>query len=276
MMKDEDLRSQRDYSEGQREAAHRVLIEVTNILHDYQNDILLIGGWVPDLLFPNKDHIGSIDVDILLNHKNLVEASYATIRRLLISSDYQLHPEKSFSFIRKVSIEGQEYDVDLDILAGKYGGTDAEKFSQHIQGVKALKATGGNFAFEIPASEVVVHAERPDGAKDSAHVKVVSMVAFLVMKAAALGRNKNKDAYDIYFCVKNWPDGIDALAKCFEPVRMHGLVRDMCEKLNEKFASPEHAGPRDIVEFLDIHDEEEAEQLQRDAYERIHQLLESI
>ena len=275
-MKDEDLRSQRDYSEGQREAAHRVLIEVTNILRDYQNDILLIGGWVPDLLFPGKDHIGSIDVDILLNHKNLVEASYATIRRMLLNSDYRLHSEKSFSFIRKVSIEGQEYDVDLDILAGKYGGTNTEKSSQHIQGVKALKATGGNFAFEVPASEVVVQARRPDGAKDSAHVRVVSLVAFLVMKAAALGRSKNKDAYDIYFCVKNWPDGIDALAKCFEPVRTHGLVREMCEILKEKFASPEHAGPRDVVAFLDIHDEEESEQLRRDAYERINQFLESI
>ena len=96
------------------------------------------------------------------------------------------------------------------------------------------------------------------------------------MKAAALGRGKHKDAYDIYFCVKNWPDGIDALAKCFEPVRTHGLVREMCEKLMEKFASPEHAGPRDVAEFLDIHDEEEAAQLRRDAYERIRQLVASI
>lgn len=275
-MKEEDLQSQHDYSEGQREAAHRVLIEVTNLLRDYQNDILVIGGWVPDLLFPYKQHIGSIDVDILLNHRNLVEASYATIKNMLIKNGYVPHSEKYFTFIRKVSIEGQEYDVDLDILAGKYGGTDEGKLSQHIQGVKALKATGGNFAFEIPAIEVVVHAERPDGAKDSAHIRVISLVAFLVMKAAALGRGKQKDAYDIYFCVKNWPEGIDTLAKCFESVRTHGLVREMCEKLEEKFASPEHAGPRDVAEFLDVHDEEEAEQLRRDAYERIHQLLDSI
>ena len=70
-----------DYSEGQKKAAHRILIEVVNILNDYREDFLIIGGWVPDLLFPGKDHIGSIDVDILLNHIKFNRKSYLPINQ---------------------------------------------------------------------------------------------------------------------------------------------------------------------------------------------------
>jgi tRNA nucleotidyltransferase/poly(A) polymerase len=70
-MKDDELKYQTDYFKGQTEAAHRVLIEIVNILSEYKEDLLVVGGWVPDLLFPERGHIGSIDVDILLNHKKL-------------------------------------------------------------------------------------------------------------------------------------------------------------------------------------------------------------
>lgn len=54
MIRDEDLRSSIDYSEGQKEAAHRILIELVNLFQEYQEDIRLVGGWVPHLLFPAK------------------------------------------------------------------------------------------------------------------------------------------------------------------------------------------------------------------------------
>ena len=50
-MRDEEMNYQTDYSEGQKKAANRILIEVVNILNDYREDILIIGGWVPALLF---------------------------------------------------------------------------------------------------------------------------------------------------------------------------------------------------------------------------------
>ena len=35
MIKDEDLKSRIDYSEGQKKAAHRVLVELVNIFREY-------------------------------------------------------------------------------------------------------------------------------------------------------------------------------------------------------------------------------------------------
>lgn len=65
MIRDEDLKSSIDYSEGQKRAAHRVLIELVNIFQKYEDEIRVVVGWVPDLMFPEEGHVGSVYVDIL-------------------------------------------------------------------------------------------------------------------------------------------------------------------------------------------------------------------
>ena len=58
MVRDEDLKSSVDYSEGQKRAAHRVLVELVNIFEEYEDEIRVVGGWVPDLMFPEEGHVG--------------------------------------------------------------------------------------------------------------------------------------------------------------------------------------------------------------------------
>ena len=173
-------------------------------------------------------------------------------------------------------VDGISYDVDVDILAGMYGGTQLKRRSQHVQGIKALKATGGNFAFEFPAQKISVEAERPDGAIDVANVSVVAVVPYIIMKTAAMGRGKVKDAYDIYFIIKHYFGGVRELAKEFEPVRGKNIVIEAKVKLAGKFASENHAGPKDVADFMDLEDEESIEMTKRDAYEQVQALLNLI
>lgn len=273
MIRDEDLKSSIDYSEGQKEAAHRILVELVNIFQEYEDDIRIVGGWVPDLMFPGEGHIGSVDVDVLINHLALHDEGYQNMARILRGSGYREHPDKYFSFVKTVEVEGVPYDVDVDILAGMYGGTQPKKRSQHVQGVRALKATGGNFAFDFPPQKIHVEAKRPDGAVDTANVSVVAVVPYLIMKAAAMGRGKAKDAYDIYFLLKHYRGGIMELAKEFQPSGNRKLVQEMKEKLSGKFASADHSGPKDVVDFLGLEDEEEIALVKRDAYEQVQAIL---
>lgn len=272
MIRDEELRSSADYSEGQTEAARRVLVELVNLFDAYKNEIRVVGGWVPDLMFPDEGHIGSVDVDLLINHLTLKDTGYQTMAKILLKNGYKEHPDKYFSFVKTIQIDGIDYDVDVDILAGMYGGTQNKKRSQHVQGIKALKATGGNFAFDFDAQNVRVEAKRPDGALDVAHVKVIAVVPYLVMKTAAMGRGKAKDAYDIYFLLKHYAGGVGAVSKLFENVKDTNIVSEMKVKLGEKFASIDHAGPKDVADFLEAEDEER-EQIIRDAYEQVQALL---
>lgn len=43
-MRDEELRKSTDYLQGQKEAAHRILVEIVNLLSGYEEDIRVIGG----------------------------------------------------------------------------------------------------------------------------------------------------------------------------------------------------------------------------------------
>ncbi|MBO4394820.1 MAG: hypothetical protein J5819_00550 [Eubacterium sp.] len=275
MIRDEELKSSADYSAGQTEAAHRVLVELVNLFGEYKDEIRIVGGWVPELMFPGEGHIGSVDVDVLINHLTLKDSGYQTMARILMNNGYREHPEKYFSFIKTIVVDSVSYDVDVDILAGMYGGTQKKKRSQHVQGLKALKASGGDFAFQFEAQKVKIETSRPDGAIDVANVSVIAVVPYLVMKTAAMGRGKAKDAYDIYFLIKHYPGGVAALAELFSDVRNTPIIINMKEKLVEKFGSVSHAGPVDVSSFVEA-DAEETEFIRRDAYEQVQALISMI
>ena len=66
------------------------------------------------------------------------------------------------------------------------------------------------------------------------------------------------------------------IAELFASNSQTNIVNDMKKKLDEKFASPEHAGPADIAAFIDSDDEEEIAFIKRDAYEQMQALLKKI
>lgn len=57
------------------EAARSVMIELTRMLGEYREGIVIVGGWVPELLFGHAEHphTGSLDVDLALDHRALGE-----------------------------------------------------------------------------------------------------------------------------------------------------------------------------------------------------------
>ena len=87
MIRDEDLKSSIDYSEGQKKAAHRVLVELVNIFREYEEEIRIVGGWVPDLMFPGEGHVGSVDVDVLINHLTLEDGIAFEFIELMVSKE---------------------------------------------------------------------------------------------------------------------------------------------------------------------------------------------
>lgn len=110
-----------DYNQIAVKAAYSVLIEVVRVLGEYRDNIVLIGGWVPQFLFQNKSelHTGSIDVDLALDHQRISDEGYEGINDLLLDRGYQ--PGKQpFIFHRIVNIEGTEVSVQLDLLSGEY------------------------------------------------------------------------------------------------------------------------------------------------------------
>jgi hypothetical protein len=64
-----------------------------------------------------------------------------------------------------VNDQGHVGSVDVAIPAALYSGTRRGKHSRHVQGLKAMKAAGGDIAFKFEPRRVKSEAPRPDGAK---------------------------------------------------------------------------------------------------------------
>ena len=92
-----------DYTAEAVAAARSVLLELTHLLEQYQAGIVVVGGWVPELSLTEAGsrHIGSLDVDVALDHHLLKEAGYKTIRQLLLSRGYR-QDEQPYVFWEKV------------------------------------------------------------------------------------------------------------------------------------------------------------------------------
>ena len=268
----------RDYSADQVEAARSVLLELAHLLGEYRDDIIVVGGWVPHLILPTgtAPHVGSIDVDLAVNHRNLREAGYATIQALLSRRGYEQDPRQPFIYHRTVGANGKAIKVEVDFLAGEYEGTGAKHRTQPVHKGRARKARGCDLAFDLYV-ETNIEGELPEGGREQARIRVSSAVAFLVMKGMALhDRLKEKDAWDIYFTLIHYPGDLDALAQEIRPHLHHGLVQEGLRKIAEKFASPDHMGPKFVADFEDIQDQDERAIRMRDAYERVSHLLRDL
>ncbi|MHB8836851.1 MAG: nucleotidyl transferase AbiEii/AbiGii toxin family protein [Candidatus Methylomirabilia bacterium] len=263
-----------DYSAEAAAAARSVLIELIHILGRYRDMMVLVGGWIPELLFPHplSPHTGSLDIDLALDHRQLTDEGYRSIGELLLSRGYR-QGKQPFIFERSVPVSDREIVVEIDLLAGEYGGTGRGHRHQRVQDLRVRKARGVDLALDMTV-EIELHGELPEGGRDSVTLRVASIVPFLIMKAIALSeRLKEKDAWDIWFCLRNHPGGMDALAEVFRPHLGHGLVREGLLKLAEKFASTGHVGPTMIADFEMVRDGEERALIQRDAFERVEYLL---
>lgn len=67
--------TRRDYTAEAVAAAKSVLIELVHLLGEYRDEIVLVGGWVPELLLGDQvpPHTGSMDIDLALDHRRLRE-----------------------------------------------------------------------------------------------------------------------------------------------------------------------------------------------------------
>lgn len=270
------MRSAADYPPDAVEAAKSVLVELVHILGEYRDDMIIVGGWVPPLLMPGSSgHVGSTDVDIALNHLAENDETYARISETLKARGYEQNVEQPFIWYRTVGEGGDSVVVEIDFLAAEYGGRGKRHRTQRVQDLKPRKARGADLLFD-GFVEREVSARLPSGAVDSVVVKVAGVVPYIVMKSAALNtRIEEKDAYDIWFTLSNYPGGTAAIAGEFEGLIDHGLVTEAIDVLEAKYASPDHFGPASVAVFLELAGEE-AVLVKRDAYERVQALLSSL
>jgi hypothetical protein len=265
-----------NYEPREVEAAKSVLVELMQILGEYREQMVLIGGWVPFFHF-GATHTGSTDIDIALDREAITDDVYNTIRGHLEKRGYR-QGKQPFIFLRDVpQPDGDPIEVEIDFLAGEYGGTDKNHRHQDVQqDLKARKARACELALQY-RTKIKVSGKMPDGALNETEVYLSDVIPFIIMKGMALhDRLKEKDAWDIYYCLKQFPGGIQDLTKQFEPLVENKLVSEGLSKIRSKFKTIDSVGPTSVVAFEEVADNEEQDRLRRDAYEQVNALLDKL
>ncbi|MBM3322651.1 nucleotidyl transferase AbiEii/AbiGii toxin family protein [candidate division WOR-3 bacterium] len=266
-----------EYPKREVAACRAVMVELFTILGEYRDRIALVGGWVPTFLAPEDAdrHTGSLDVDIAVDTSRIDDDAYRTLREELTRHGYE-QGDQPFRFFRTVPAPGGEpVRVEVDFLTGEYGGTAGSHRTQPVQDLRARKARGCDLVFD---HTVVVRltGRMPCGERNEVRVRIAGPVPFIVMKGMALyGRKNEKDAYDIYWLVRHYPGGIDALAAAFGPASGNSLVLEGLGKVRGKFRAPGAIGPVWAARFSSDDAEEQA-RIARDAYERVNALLDRL
>ena len=255
------------------QASKSVLVEVMNVLGLYRNHLTLVGGWVPDLLFPNCGHRGTLDVDLAVDVRGISQKQYDTILQRLLDAGYAQEAEAN-GFLR--SVKGAQEPVKLHLITGQYVDDTASGIPARFQEIRLGKLRGTDLAFEF-CDEISLNGEMPDGGKNTVKLRIVKIEAFIVMKAFAMAeREKITDAYDIYFCLRHFPDGVAALTKLYGPILHNGLVQEGIQVLRDKFRTIDTVGPEWAAQVVAEQYLGDPELAQREAFELMTSFLAAI
>jgi hypothetical protein len=219
-------------------------------------------------------HVGTLDVDLSLDAEALGDGEYATLVEALMAQGYnQREGFRRFQLVRTVPAQdgGQPIDIVVDFLMPR--DADIVKNSPPLLADFAVqKADGADLALRFHQF-VAVEAMMPNGGHNRVELAVCSIPALLAMKGHALtGRLKQKDAYDVYYCIRNYPGGIAALATDCHPLLKHQNAVDGYTFINAKFETLDSFGPtcvRRFVEESQILGERDPDQWQRDAFGQV-------
>jgi hypothetical protein len=260
-----------------------VLIEIGQILGSFKGKFAVIGGAVPWLLLNNEEmpHVGSLDVDLGLDAEALGDGQYATLVEALREQGYEQREElRRFQLVRQVPTKdgGAPIDIIVDFLMPR----DAEIIKNNpplVDNFAVQRADGADLAMRF-YQMVVIDGPMPAGGTNRVELAVCSIPALLAMKGHALeGRYKQKDAYDIYYCIRNYPDGIGALAEACRPLLDHASGERGYRHIAGKFDTVDGYGPTCVRRFVagtHMLGDRTPEQWQQDAFGQVDEWLRAL
>ena len=272
-----------DYENRITEAVRSVLVEIGQILGSFRGKFVVVGGAVPWLLLDNADmrHVGTVDIDLNLDAEALGDGEYAQLISVLIGHGYiQDASRRRFQLVRKIQpADGSaSINVVIDFLMPRYAEFK-ENHPPYIDNFAVQRADGAGLALQ--SYEIVdIDGSMPEGGINRVRIAIASIPALLAMKGFALnGRKKKKDAYDIYYCVRNYPGGPTELASACKPLLEHVDAIAGYKVINEKFETFDSFGPisvRQFVEGTSALQDRTPDQWQQDAFGQVDAWLRAL
>lgn len=247
-------------------------------LGDLMPELVVVGGLVPSLLIDQKNlpenvtaHVGTMDLDLGLAFALVGEQRYQEVAERLRNAKFTPDENEDGKPTRqRWRISDPQVTVDFLIEPEKSVEAQAGRLFDLTKDWAAIIAPGLHLAFKNNRM-VALSGKTIAGETAKREIRVCGAGAFVVLKALALHiRGENKDAYDLFYLLRNYGRGVSDVAAELRPLLEDASTVKAMEYLRGDFQDSDSIGPRRTAEFL--YERPDAE-TQADAVGFVRQLL---
>ena len=261
-----DLATSVDYTPEALQRIHTACLTVAAVLGDLmEEEVTIVGGLVPSLLIDQRllpegaePHPGTLDLDLALQLAVLEGQAYATMAERLRAAGFEPdRNDRGTPTVQRWAVPiGRDERVTVDFLIPPVAA-GRQKGIFHLEGdFGAIISPGLDLAFSDRLIRTL-EGETARGDRVTRDLWVCGPGALVVLKALACrGREKPKDAFDLYYVLRNWENGPADVAARLQQWADAAAVTRAVEILQSDFADVARTGPRRVARFLHMEDDE--------------------
>lgn len=254
-------------SEGLKYVRKTCLYAATK-LGDLFEDAVIVGGFVPSLLIDeispgNKysnhlsKHVGTLDLDLGLSLGLLNTGRYKEFAKRLRNAGFEndIKPNGETRTHRWVlKIGGQS--IEIGFLIGKCDEKEGGEILNIEEDFSAIVTPGLHLAFE-DYEKVELSGHIPSIGAATREINVAGPAAFIILKTLAFDlRGTNKDAYDMYYVLRNYEGGSEKIVPKFSNFADSPMITKTLSILKRDFFGEDMIGPQSVANFLASTEEE--------------------
>lgn len=226
-------------------------------LGDLMPELVVVGGLVPALLIDQENlsenvtpHVGTLDLDLGLAFALVGEQRYQEVAARLRNAKFSPDENEEGKPTRqRWRISDPPVTVDFLIEPENMDAKPGSLFSL-TKDWAAIVAPGLHLAFKNNQT-VALSGQTITGETAARDVRVCGAGAFVVLKALAFRiRGENKDAYDLFYLLRNYGRGVSDVAAQLRPLLPDASAAKAMEHLRADFLDLDSIGPRRVAEFL--------------------------
>ena len=226
-------------------------------LGDLMPELVVVGGLVPPLLINQENlpqnvppHVGTLDLDLGLAFALVGEQRYQAVAERLRNANFRPDENEEGKPTRqRWRISEPPVTVDFLIEPENPDAKPGSLFSL-ANDWAAIVAPGLHLAFKNNQI-VTLSGQTILGETAARDIRVCGAGAFVVLKALAFRiRGENKDAYDLFYLLRNYGRGVSDVAAQLRPLLPDASAAKALDYLRADFFDLDSVGPRRVAEFL--------------------------
>lgn len=240
------------------ELVRATCLYVATKLGDLTDDLVVVGGLVPSLIVDQENlaegfepHVGTLDLDVGLAVALLDNGRYRELSERLRRGGFTPDEnERGNATRQRWKIEGAE-KVTLDFLIEPTRPDDRGGALRDIEpGFAAIIAPGLHLAF-VDRQRIILTGPTIMGEDAEREIWVCGPAAYIVLKALAFSlRGENKDAYDLFYVIRNYGAGVREVADLLRAILDDSDAEKAVAVLRQDFTAHNGLGPRRVAQFL--------------------------